>query len=580
MGMNDEHGDPKVAAIPFLVKWATILWVAVTANSITLFCATGQIMATRRRWNLLAAMLCCMLVAHRASGAVVHHVLIISIDGLHEADLNDPALRMSLLHLTQMAKAGVHYTHASTPVPSDSFPCTLAYCTGAGPATTGVYYDQAYYRDLVPPDAKADTKPGAVFSMTEEIDKDNTLLSGGGDSGAGSIDPTKLPRLASDHSKIVWPNDVLKVNTIFEVVHEAGLRTALMDKHPAYQIMAGPSGKGLDYFYSPEIDAKARLSNGEIQWLEDASSPRVKGQLSQIEPKHDPDLDLMKITHDANLARFYDDLKVKALQSLIWGTQNNGTTRPGMPALIVMNFQAVNIAQKSLTGGIDVVDGKEQPSKELLDALSHTDECMEAIQQNLENAGLWNDTLVIVLGKHGQNPRVGKAKALDENLFKTACANVWNPIRWATQDDVSLIWLGAPAHADWAAGAINNLRAKQKEDPIAEVLWGDSLKKAGLMGDPDRTPDVIVTLKPGFVLMDKANKRAEHGGFGDDDTQVPIILSGGAIDPKLAHVNDEVVNTRQIAVTALIALGIDPAKLQGAAAEKTPPLPGAGFDSH
>ena len=40
-----------------------------------------------------------------------------------------------------------------------------------------------------------------------------------------------------------------------EVIHEAGRRTAWSDKHPAYQIISGPSGKGLDELYAPEINS-------------------------------------------------------------------------------------------------------------------------------------------------------------------------------------------------------------------------------------------------------------------------------------------------------------------------------------
>jgi hypothetical protein len=42
----------------------------------------------------------------------------------------------------------------------------------------------------------------------------------------------------------IYPNQYLKVNTIFNVVRNAGLRTAWSDKHPSYLVLSGPSGIG------------------------------------------------------------------------------------------------------------------------------------------------------------------------------------------------------------------------------------------------------------------------------------------------------------------------------------------------
>jgi len=45
------------------------------------------------------------------------------------------------------------------------------------------------------------------------------------------------------------------VNTIFEVIHRAGLRTAWSDKHAAYDILNGPSGVGIDDLFTPEVNS-------------------------------------------------------------------------------------------------------------------------------------------------------------------------------------------------------------------------------------------------------------------------------------------------------------------------------------
>ena len=101
-----------------------------------------------------------------------------------------------------------------------------------------------------------------------------------------------------------------------------------------------------------------------------------------------------------------------------------------------------------------------------------------------------------------------------------------------------------------------------------------------VFGDPatdDRTPDIIIKLKAGY-LVSESPKRAEHGGFSDDDTHVALILASGALAPALGgSVQDGEISTNQIAVTALQALGLDADKLQGAVSEKTPALPGMGI---
>jgi len=61
-----------------------------------------------------------------------------------------------------------------------------------------------------------------------------------------SQDPTKLPRGLDRHGNCVpvYPHNAIPSNTIFEVVKAAGGHTAWADKHPAYDLVNGPSGEG------------------------------------------------------------------------------------------------------------------------------------------------------------------------------------------------------------------------------------------------------------------------------------------------------------------------------------------------
>ena len=51
----------------------------------------------------------------------------------------------------------------------------------------------------------------------------------------------------------MFPHEAMRSNTIFEVVKAAGGHTAWADKHPAYDLVNGPSGKGVDDLFTPEI---------------------------------------------------------------------------------------------------------------------------------------------------------------------------------------------------------------------------------------------------------------------------------------------------------------------------------------
>src|SRR5262245_34270455 len=78
----------------------------------------------------------------------VDRVLLISIDGLHEKDLDRFARENPSSTLAYLRHHGVTYSSASTSRPSDSFPGMLALATGGTPSSTGVYYDDSYDRKL------------------------------------------------------------------------------------------------------------------------------------------------------------------------------------------------------------------------------------------------------------------------------------------------------------------------------------------------------------------------------------------------------------------------------------------------
>src|SRR5271163_2595187 len=205
----------------------------------------------------------------------VKHVLLLSIDGMHAVDFYNCAHGVTGLNggspycpnLATLAGTGINYVATSSSKPSDSAPGLMALVTGGTPRSTGIYYDVAFDRTLDGPQittgtglAAAPCTPGAAPTGTttdndQGIDLDDTMLNGGGDSGAGSIDPKKLSRNPAAGCAAVYPWNFLRTNTIFGAIHAAGGYTAWIDKHPSYAMVAGPGGTGLNDYWAPEVDS-------------------------------------------------------------------------------------------------------------------------------------------------------------------------------------------------------------------------------------------------------------------------------------------------------------------------------------
>ncbi len=399
--------------------------------------------------------------------------------------------------------------------------------TGGSPISTGVFYDASYDRALSPPGSNCTTL-GTPVTYDSSIDINPKGIYGG-----GGINRAALPLNPRDNCQPVYPHSYLRVNTIFEVIKASGKRTAWADKHPAYEILNGPSGHGVDDLYTPEIDANNSLATSSVP-----------------------------------LAEANDDLKVLAVLNEIDGKNHGATKTVGVPAIFGMNFQAVSVGEK--LAGDGYVNGSGQPSAGLLDAMLHTDHSIGRMVSELKARGLFSDTLIIITAKHGQSP-IDRAKVMhiDPALVAAAVNNVQSGLLAnLTADDVALIWLTDPTKAPQVAQALRNDQASLG---IQEVLAGSSLRLLfnSPVGDP-RTPDVIAIVNQG-VIYTTGSKVAEHGGFSMDDTHVALLVAGAGVTPSTIK---SPVETMQIAPTILQALGLDPQSLQAVQKEKTAVLPG------
>ena len=66
-----------------------------------------------------------------AGGQRIRHVLLISVDGLHQSDVDWFVDTHPHSTLASLVAHGVDYTEAATPIPSDSFPGMVAQATAA-----------------------------------------------------------------------------------------------------------------------------------------------------------------------------------------------------------------------------------------------------------------------------------------------------------------------------------------------------------------------------------------------------------------------------------------------------------------
>ncbi len=510
------------------------------------------------------------------------HVLLISVDGLHQTDLGWYVATHPTSALTSLVNRGVEFTHAQTPVVSDSFPGMVGQVTGGDPGVTGVYYDDTFNHALDPAgttDCGA-AKPGAEVTYFEQLDK-NPLSIDAGQGLAGLpgsilhmtgnpatlIDPSQLP-VDPATCQPVYPQNYLKVNTIFEVARAAGLRTAWSDKHPAYTILNGPSGNGIEDLFTPEINSNAPNVGDSNDWSTDNA-----------------------------LTMQYDSYKVTATINEINGFDHSGTRSVGTPALFGMNFQTVSTAEKlpvsdKLTGGYEA-DGVT-PGPLLRRALGYINTEMGRMMKALKLRGLDRSTVIILSAKHGQSPQTPSALTrIPNSPIIAALDAAWasaNPtatqplVAFSVDDDAMLMWLNdrSQTAADFAkhfllhhSGIGNDINGNPKPftaSGLATVYAGDQSAAFFKVqpGDP-RVPDIFGIAQYGTVFTGGTGKIAEHGGANPQDRDVPLVVSGAPI-----QVHTKVttwVETTQIAPTILSLLGLDPKDLEAVRIEHTAVLP-------
>jgi hypothetical protein len=519
-----------------------------------------------------------------SGGSRIQHVLLISVDGLHQQDLAWYVRAYPGSVLAALDRRGLEYSNAETPFPSDSSPGMTAQVTGGDPRTTGIYYDDTFNHDLFPAGTTncSGPVPGAEAAYEEAIDvNSNALDAGQGLAGLpGSIlnmtsnplqviNPKNLP-VAPKTCQPIYPNEYLEVNTIFNVARSAGLRTAWSDKHPAYQMFDGPSGTGVQDFFTPEINSQASGYPAGDDWTSDNAATMQ-----------------------------YDSYKVQAILNEIDGYDHSGKHHVGVPGIFGMNFQTVSTAQKlptsdGLTGGY--LPGGTVPGPLLVRALNYINTQVGAMVARIQGQGLAGSTAIIISAKHGQSPTdpADLARVPDSPIISAINA-AWTAghpgakalVIFSTDDDGMLLWLSnrSQAAADFVQQYLLTHSAAGNDvsgNPITVSASGLTKVYAGAasaafhgvpVSDP-RHPDVTGIVQHGVVYTGGEAKIAEHGGDDPQDRDVPILV----VSPGLQHggLIGAPVETTQIAPTILTLLGLNPWQLQAVRIEHTQALPGIG----
>jgi hypothetical protein len=530
-------------------------------------------------------------------------VLLLSIDGMHQSDLAWYVKNHPHSALAKLVAHGAEFTDAKTTFPSDSFPGMVAQLTGGGPGTTGVYYDDTYNHALLPPGTKDCTSAprGTEVPWTEAADRSQNPITI--DAGQGLTDQslTNLPTNSKDATIAdsaaltkailkmtptpqslldpaalpvdpatctpVYPHQYIRVNTVFNVARTHGLRTAWSDKHPAYEILNGPSGTGVQDLFAPEINSLADSTGDD--W-----------------------------TTDNALTQEYDSFKVAAIINEIDGFNHSRTKQVGVPAIFGMNFQTLSTAQKlptsdGLTGGYTPAG---VPGPLVSRALGFVNSQLTKMESELAAKGLADKTVVILSAKHGQSPiNPNLLRRVDDSgiinglnaAWKSADPGAADLVTFALDDDGMLMWLSnhsAPAQqfaknylmthsapAGTIADGSGAHSTSVASSGLTAVYTGAAADKLfGAATGDSHAPDLVGIAQHGVVYTGGVAKIAEHGGAAADDRHVPLVVSGAGVTSGVHSAN---VLTTQIAPTILRLLGLNPQDLQAVRIEHTAVLP-------
>ena len=431
----------------------------------------------------------------------IKHVLLISVDGMHQSDLDWYVANHPTSELARLAPTALNTpTRNFRPVglrpgrhgPDDGrrpeghrhllrrrvqprrLPPGTTNCSGPVPGGD-VIYDSP--DDTLP--AVPDLLHNGSGNTFPSFDEGGSIYPGGNDTNPGLImnlspapqsglNPATYP-VDPKTCTPIQPWDFVGVNTIFQVIHNAGMRTAWSDKHAIYTSFNGPGSNGtsIDDFFGPEIDSQAVEPNGVPYPVDGAW------------------------TADNAATKQYDSYKVQAVVNWINGYGHSGTgPKVGTPAIYGMNFQTVSTAEKlksspavligpnsqgdytdgpSLQGGYLTVDGQQVPGPLLQSALDYVNNALQQMANTIQADGEAGSTAIILTAKHGQSPQNNtQLQRIDDGPIIAGVNAAWAAQHPSNQtlvvqeaDDDGLLW--------WLSD-----RSQAAADFVQDYLWTHS----------------------------------------------------------------------------------------------------------
>jgi hypothetical protein len=458
-----------------------------------------------------------------------HHpaqrVILITIDGMHAFDLSHWIQHHPQSTLAQLASRGIIYTNANVPI-GDKAVGMAALITGGSPISTGIISSDGWDRALSPA-ASGCTLLGSPITIDGTIEQraqnnDDVLM----------IDPEKLPLSLKAGCTPVYPHNLLRVNTIFELIHNAGGHTAWAGDSAAVADLAeGPTGKGVDDLYVPAPVA----------------------------------IDKCESTENAMAA---DTFRLRAVLNEIRGTDHAGKHSSRVPVLFGMSIASVSVAQSTSAGGYQ--DALGTPSRPLARALEFTDHTLQEIVALLKNKNMYDSTFFFITSRYGQSPvdplqrRIVDVRLLQEtvdSILPGLAAHLSN-------GTMSMIWLNDPSQMP---AVVNAFRTRYNMLGINTIFAGTALRLRYNTPEADpRMPDILLQGKSGILWTPRTAALSGHGGLSDEDVHVAVLISGPGLDGRTDKTE---VPTTQIAPAILKSLGMEKFGLQALHQEHTPAIP-------
>lgn len=440
---------------------------------------------------------------HTPSDHPAAHVLILNVDGLHAVDLARWITEHPQSTLAELSRRGVTYTNAHTPL-GDPAVGLLSLITGGTPISTGIISSDGYDRTLSPAGSHCETK--GVRIRLASIDQADAVF-----------DPSRA-------CAALTPHELVRVNTMFEVVHEKIGRTAWAgDTTWNTDLLRGPSGRGLDDSCRHEL-----------------SSPREG-----------------------------DELRVQDVLHWIDGKACNGSVAT-VPVLFGMTFASIAAAQSDPHMGY--TDALGTPSTGLAANIGFVDTAIGRVVTQLKQRQLYGTTWIAVTSSYGYSPMDRRAmRKISTARISQILANIQpGLVTHLCGRRTVMIWLKNSSEGARVAQAISE---NTTELGVQDIYYGARLALTfNTAAQDSRMPNLILQGKQGVAWVGPTTENGGScGGMLDEDTHVALLISGaqlgGRIDPTY-------VPTTQLAPLLLRALGMEKFDLKALHLEHSPALPG------